>query len=171
MAGGIQPGQVAMDAAAKKLDTTCKEVKEEVYKQLKNEFPELTLQRKLLAEQIPGGVGACEPDGGAWFYKDKLIAVFEAKKQGDKGNAIERWFKNAFICIAINPDVTYVTFCTGDGAYIGGVMYKALAVAHPKGFNHLYPQKCSCFMNINGHDREFIVHIMKKALRESIMNA
>lgn len=171
MPGGIQKGQVAIDATAKKIDGDCKHLKDIVYNELKLEFPELTLQTKLLQSQIPGEVGACEPDGGAWFYKGKLIAVFEAKKQQDKGNAIERWFKNFFICTRINPKVSYVTFCIGEGAYEGGVIHKALAVAHPQGFNHLYPCNPSCFMSIKGHNLDFIVYIMKKTIRESIINA
>ena len=52
--------------------TSCKQCKNEVYEVLKQQYPKLTMQRKLLADQIPGGVGACEPDGGAWFYDNKI---------------------------------------------------------------------------------------------------
>ena len=95
--GGIQNGTVATDARARKLDEQCKHQKEDVYAELKKIYPELTLQKKLKKDQIPGGKGACEPDGGAWFYNNVLIAVFEGKKQQDRGNAIERWFKNNYI--------------------------------------------------------------------------
>ena len=56
----------------------------------------LTAQVKLRSEQIPNGKGACQPDGLAWFWDGELIAVFEAKKQQNRGNAIERWYKNNF---------------------------------------------------------------------------
>ena len=79
--GGIQNGTVATDARARKLDEQCKHQKEDVYAELKKIYPELTLQKKLRKDQIPGGKGACEPDGGAWFYNNVLIAVFEGKKQ------------------------------------------------------------------------------------------
>ena len=81
--GGIQKGTVATDARARKLDEQCKHQKEDVYSVLKLIHPELTLQKKLTKGQIPGLKGACEPDGGAWFYRGVLIAVFEGKKQQD----------------------------------------------------------------------------------------
>jgi hypothetical protein len=81
--GGIQKGTVATDARARKLDDQCKHLKEEVYSVLSKIYPELVLQKKLTKAQIPGGIGACEPDGGAWFYNGVLIAVFEGKKQQD----------------------------------------------------------------------------------------
>ena len=59
------------------------------------------------------------PDGGAWFKGDKLVAVFEAKKQGLGGNAYERWWDNACTAKHINPDVVYVTFCSGPGSAQG----------------------------------------------------
>ena len=89
--GGIQNGTVATDARARKLDEQCKHLKDDVFTELKGIYPELTLQRKLLQSQIPGGVGACEPDGGAWFFRGVLIAVFEGKKQQaeeEKGQSI-----------------------------------------------------------------------------------
>ena len=123
--GGIQKGTIATDARARKLDEQCKHQKDSVFVELKQQYPQLTLQKKLSKTQIPGDKGACEPDGGAWFYNGVLIAVFEG--QQDRGNAIERWFKNNFICRKIN-DISYVTFCTGEGAYNDGQIGKALNV-------------------------------------------
>lgn len=168
MAGGIQPGTVATDANARKLDEQCKNLKDEVFTILKTLYPELTLQRKLSKDQIPGGIGACEPDGGAWFYKGVLIAVFEGKKQQDAGNAIERWFKNNYICKMINPNVSYVTFCTGEGAYDTGVIGKALNIAHLNGFNHYYPGMNSAFMSIEPFTRQFINATMIEVIGERI---
>ena len=168
MAGGIQPGTVATDVNARKLDEQCKNLKDEVFIVLKTLYPELTLQRKLSKDQIPGGIGACEPDGGAWFYKGVLIAVFEGKKQQDAGNAIERWFKNNYICKMINPNVSYVTFCTGEGAYDTGVIGKALNIAHLNGFNEYYPGMNSAFMSIDPFTREFINATMIEVIGERI---
>ena len=168
MAGGIQPGTVATDANARKLDEQCKNLKDEVYLVLKTLYPELTLQRKLSKDQIPGGIGACEPDGGAWFYKGVLIAVFEGKKQQDAGNAIERWFKNNYICKMINPNVSYVTFCTGEGAYDTGVIGKALNIAHLNGFNEYFAGMNSAFMSIEPFTREFINATMIEVISERI---
>lgn len=170
MAGGIQPGTVATDARARKLDEQCKHLKNDLYTELKSVYPDLRLQKKLTKDQIPGGKGACEPDGGAWFYRDTLIAVFEGKKQQDLGNAIERWFKNNYICRKINPNVSYVTFCTGEGAYDDGQIGKALNVAHLEGFNQYNPGDNSAFLRIDGFTGEDIYAIMKEVITERIHN-
>lgn len=170
MAGGIQPGTVATDARARKLDEQCKHLKNDLYTELKSVYPDLRLQKKLTKDQIPGGKGACEPDGGAWFYRDTLIAVFEGKKQQDLGNAIERWFKNNYICRKINPNVSYVTFCTGEGAYDDGQIGKALNVAHLEGFDQYNPGDNSAFLRIDGFTGEDIYAIMKEVITERIHN-
>jgi len=168
--GGIQNGTVATDARARKLDEQCKNLKDDVFAVLKDIYPQLTLQKKLDQSQIPGGIGACEPDGGAWFYRGVLIAVFEGKKQQNRGNAIERWFKNNFICRAIRPDMSYVTFCTGEGAYPGGVIGKALNIAHLKGFNQYNPGANSTYLTTNdeGFTKEFINATMIEVVCERI---
>ena len=58
-------GTVATDARARKFDEQCRHQKESVFAELKQQYPKLTLQKKLTKVQIPGGKGACEPDGGA----------------------------------------------------------------------------------------------------------
>ena len=162
--GGIQKGTVATDARARKLDNYCKELRESVFANFKSE--DLTVQKKLNQDQIPGGIGACEPDGGAWFYKGILIAVFEGKKQQNRGNAIERWFKNNFICRSINPQVSYVTFATGEGAKANGTIGKALNIAHLNGFDKYVPGGNSCFMNTDTIDKEEMNGIMHEVILE-----
>ena len=162
--GGIQNGTVATDARARKLDNYCKELRESVFANFKSE--DLTVQKKLNQNQIPGGIGACEPDGGAWFYKGILIAVFEGKKQQNRGNAIERWFKNNFICRSINPQVSYVTFATGGGAKANGTIGKALNIAHLNGFNKYVPGGNSCFMNEDTIDKDEMNGIMHEVILE-----
>lgn len=166
--GGIQNGTVATDARARKLDEQCKHQKEDVYAELNKIYPELILQKKLRKDQIPGGKGACEPDGGAWFYNNVLIAVFEGKKQQDRGNAIERWFKNNYICRKINPDVSYVTFCTGEGAYDDGQIGKALSVAHLEGFNQYNAGDNSAYLNTDCFTKQQINTIMIETICERI---
>jgi hypothetical protein len=179
--GGIQNGMVATDARARKLDEQCKHLMQDVYTELKKIYPKLTLQKKLTKAQIPGGIGACAPDGGAWFYRGVLIAVFEGKKQQDRGNAIERWFKNNFICRKVNPEVSYVTFCTGEGAFMNwtekegsdelmtyGQIVKALNVAHLDGFNQYNPGDNSAFLSTDCFTKEFINAIMIEVICERI---
>jgi hypothetical protein len=167
--GGIQTGTVATDARARKLDEQCKHLKKDVYSVLKKKYPKLKIQNKLTQDQIPGGKGGCAPDGGAWFYDGVLIAAFEGKKQQDKGNAIERWFKNNFIARKINPVVSYITFCTGEGAYEDGQIGKALNVAHLFGFNQYNPGENSAFLTTEyGFTKEFITDTMMKVIEERI---
>jgi hypothetical protein len=158
--GGIQKGMCATDAAARKLDEQCKTLKDK----LAEEFPALQLQRKLTKDQIPGNKGACEPDGGVWLRDGKVVAVFEAKKQGTGGNAIERWFKNNYICRLINPDVCYVTFCSGEGARPDHVLEKTLNVAHLDGFNKFVENKNSCYLSEDGYNNEEVEKIMREVL-------
>ena len=176
--GGIQNGTIATDARARKLDDQCKHLKDEVYTELKKIYPKLILQKKLTQEQIPGEIGACEPDGGAWFYDNVLIVVVEGKKQQDRGNAIERWFKNNYICRLISPQVSYVTFCTGEGAYrfwdklLGRLTYgqivKALNVSHLLGFNQYNPGNNSAFLSTDCFTKQFINDIMVEVISERI---
>ena len=162
--GGIQNGTVATDARARKMDNYCKELRESVFANFKSK--DLTVQKKLNQTQIHGGIGACEPDGGAWFYKGILIAVFEGKKQQNRGNAIERWFKNQYICRSINPQVSYVTFATGGGAKANGTIGKALNIAHLNGFNKYVPGGNSCFMNEDTIDKDEMNGIMHEVILE-----
>lgn len=167
MAGGIQPGQVAMDEQARTLDKDCKILSEDIERDLRFTYPGLVRKKKLSQKDI-GCAGACAPDGGAWFYKGLLIAVVEGKKQQNAGNAIERWFKNNHICRKINPNVSYVTFCVGPGAVENGVIPKTLAVAHPNGFNKYVPGGDSCYLNPEGFTKEEINSIMRDVIVERI---
>lgn len=169
MPPGIQLGQVATDAKAEKLDTQCKVATTKVLDVLKSKYGyDITMQKKLRQDQIPGGIGACAPDGNLWFYKGKLIAAFEAKKQQNLGNAIERWYKNNFICRAINPEMSYVTFTCGEGAVIGGVIHKALAVAHLDGFDKHVPKKNTCFMKTDGFTDEEVAAVMLETITSQL---
>jgi hypothetical protein len=162
--GGIKKNTVATDTVAKKLDTQCKTLKESI------SVEGLTMQKKIRQDQIPGEIGACEPDGGAWFEGGKLVAVFEGKKQGERGNAIDRWFKNNFVCRDINPDVCYVTFCVGEGAGDGKVMQKTLNIAHLSGVNQFNPNGNSVYYSVDGFTNEFIENVMKEVLEYCAKN-
>jgi hypothetical protein len=166
---GIQLGQVATDKDAAKLDNQCKTSITKVYEALKEKYKgDIQFQKKLAKDQIPGGVGACAPDGSLWFWKGTLIAAFEAKKQQNRGNAIERWHKNHALCRMINPKVSYVTFACGEGAVVGGVIHKAIAFQHLDGFDKYVPGKNSCWMKPDGFKDEEIENIMVQVIEERI---
>jgi hypothetical protein len=168
---GIPKGVCATDEFARELDDGCKSCAQEVFAVLTVKYGnELTFKKKLDKNEIPGNVGACQPDGGLWYFKGKLIAAFEAKKQGNGGNAIERWFKNNFICRMVAPKVSYVTFGIGPGACENGVIPKCLAVAHLNGFNELHPEANSLFLSENGFTRNQIKAIMIQTIVAAVEN-
>jgi hypothetical protein len=144
MAGGIQKGTEAGSIESKELDGNVKIVSLAIEQAQSNYYYEaghrnLTSTRvreskrdnASLPELVKKGITlGCIPDGGMWFDGNRdaeqrtLKVVFEAKHQGDHGNAIERWSTNHDICRFINPDVLYVTFATGEGAVEGGVLHR-----------------------------------------------
>ena len=128
--GGIQAGSTAFDVDSRKLDEQVKGTKESIG----SKFPGLTVERKLTNEmKIKYFKSDClgfEPDGGLYFKGGELRLVIEAKKQNALGNAQERWWDNATTARHINPNVKYVTFCTGAGAASGGPLDRLSKKAH-----------------------------------------
>lgn len=166
MARGIQLGQRAADAEAIAMDAGLKAAARQAYIELA--IPGLTIQHKLKQDQIPGNIGSCAPDGLLWLYKGKLIAAFEAKKQGTIGNALERWFCNNYICRLIAPNISYITFCCGEGALPGGTMERILNIAHLQGFNKLIINSNSCFMQRHTFAKQTMIKLIKEAIILSI---
>lgn len=166
--GGIQKGTMAWDAVSLALDKQIDKIAKELSKDPNVVANGYTFQKKLKKEQIPGRIGSCQPDGGVWFKDGKLIAAFEAKKQGKSGNAIERWYKNAFILRTLNPLVNYVTFSCGAGASINTPIGKTLAIAVFENGQHYFNEfregKNSVYMNVDGYTDNEVRIIMRKAL-------
>ena len=165
--GGIQEGTTAIDEQSRQMDNNVKNAAEVAYTLLSAKYPELTFQKKLDQSQIPGGIGSCAPDGGIWFYKDTIIAVFEGKKQGAKGNAIERWYKNHFIIRALSPNATYVTFASGDGVVAGNPIHRILHIAHQGMFGVINQVKAQC-NNLHCKVDGFSVNEMIEIIEETI---
>jgi flavodoxin len=114
--GGIQKGTTAYDEESRRLDQLIKDTAKKLKLELKS-FQVITRMTKQMKIDLVGDdCFGFAPDGGAWFITGKLVAVFEGKKQGENGNAYERWWDNAVTAKHINPDVKYITFCTGGGA-------------------------------------------------------
>ena len=158
--GGIQNGQIAGDELAINQDGQCKKLRD----RLTNIYRNLEMKKKLHKKDIPFGEGACSPDGGLWFKDGTLSVVFEVKKQGESGNAIERWFKNFYICQKINSDVTYITFAIGSGA--PSIIKKTLYIAHEGIFNQYRKGKACCFISEKRFMEEEMFDIMSKALKD-----
>jgi len=64
--------------------------------------------------------------------------------------------------------VSYVTFCTGEGAYPDGTIGRAMNVAHLEGFDKYHPGDNSAFFNVDCFTAEFISDIMLQVLSERI---
>lgn len=168
--GGIKKGMVVTDAMASNIDHQVRTQCKIAYARLRDKYPDLEYCKKLPKGMIPGGIGSCAPDGGIWKYRGKLIAAFEAKKQNNKGNAIERWFKNQDLCRTISSDVSYVTFCVGEGAKNKGVMQYTLHYKHLHGYNKYRPGECSTWMSELGFSNEDILDTVLNVLEERCMS-
>ena len=159
--GGIQAGTTAFDSASKQLDELLKESRTD------GSLPGFTFIKQFTPEMKVDLLGddcfGFAPDGGAWFYKGKLVAVFEGKKQNKAGNAHERWYDNATTAKYINPDVKYVTFCSGEGAHEGECLDKMRRKAQiVLGDNYTF------HMSANGFTREEATRIISDTLRSCI---
>jgi hypothetical protein len=150
MSRGIQQGTTAQSDKSSKLDTVIKTAAIRAFAQCNTVYPELTYQAKFTRDQIPGNIGSCAPDGGIWFYKGIPILASEAKYQAERGNAIERWYKNQYILRAVNPNISYVTFGSGLGVLPNNPIWSALHIAHLGGYNVIHPFKNSAFFCVGG---------------------
>jgi len=169
--GGIQPGTTALDEESKAMDDNAKKAAEVAFMLLQVKYPGLSFQKKLDQSQIPGGIGSCAPDGGIWFYNGRVIATFESKKQGDKGNAIERWYKNHFIIRSISATATYVTFASGGGVVAGNPIHRILHIAHQGAFgviNEVKAQTNNLHCKIDGFSVEEMVAIIEETIDAAI---
>ena len=82
-------------------------------------------------EESESSLAGAYPDGGIFWHAGhpgKVLCVAEAKKQGENGNAIERWFKNYSIMRRLGCEI-YLTVCTGDGFFNGKSAQKTLETA------------------------------------------
>jgi hypothetical protein len=168
--GGIKIGTTAYDKHSKKLNNILKNIKNK----LKSEYQNLecisqfdhNLKVKLLGKDCFGFA----PDGGAWFKNGILRLVIEGKKQNKRGNAYERWFKNADIARYININVIYLTFCVGEGAAKGECLYKLGELAmRVYGIGTRKNENFKFHYSVNGFTKEEIEKVIRREI-ESISN-
>lgn len=130
--GGIQAGTTAFDEKSRKLDEVLKQARNEL---IEEGVPGFCCIKRMSPKQKVEYTGVdtfgFEPDGGLWIRErdNQPVAAFEGKKQGRRGNACERWYKNAALARQMNPDVSYHTFLAGDGANPGEVLDKMATTA------------------------------------------
>jgi hypothetical protein len=182
MAGGIQLGTEAGSEESKKLDGDVKNVAEAIvrvqgkyfYERGHRVYDQSISSKQVINENaIPeftkrGILVGCVPDGGMWFDGPRsqprtLKYVFEAKFQDVRGNAIERWNKNHFLCSNLFPDVKYITFMTGPGAATNEVLWR-----HGETMTSLSPN-CIFYYSPQGFTQEGIFNIMISNLGLNLM--
>jgi hypothetical protein len=169
---GIQQGQVATDEAARINDSLVNACARKLMSELQIEG--LTFQSKLTQAQIISGVGSCQPDGGIFLLNGVPVAFFESKKQGSKGNAIERWYKNERILRRINPEVLSGTFCVGEGVLENGPIWKVMHEACDGDFNAVRSKTApimtrnSVFLSQEGFDEQFVIDRMRAIVMAAI---
>lgn len=163
--GGIQKGTMSLDESSRTLDSHLKDLREEVYEELKSKgysYKKNIGRSELIKEGIEIGF---YPDGGIWFKDNKPVAIFEAKKQGTQGNAIERWCKNNSIAKFLFGDIRYVTFGIREGfdgtSYASRFAKSFLQMENKnKTVNVLYESGQSWLINKKGFSKEEIKKTM-----------
>lgn len=161
--GGIQKGQTATTPESAKIDKDLREIRDELCIELSDLG--VTMKKKIVT---PNTSTPCQPDGGAWYLDGVLIAAFEAKKQQDHGNAIERWYKNNYVCRTLNENMSYGTWARGEGAYPQGTIGKVLDISHDGEWNVYRAGKNSCWLSKSGFSKSEIKDQMRAILLERI---
>jgi hypothetical protein len=130
----------------------------------KSRNPELVASRALPELSSKGVSLGCIPDGGMWFsgprtHKHRrLLAIFEAKHQGVRGNAHERWSENYLFSQAVTPGARYHTFMTGAGANKGEILDRHSSSMRGIGLN------ADFYLKPEGFTQRELFDIMIKAL-------
>ena len=168
MKGGIQPGTTASSPASDKIDKQVRRISKSVFEKLKSRHPRLERHFKLPKKYLYEGIGACAPDGGVWIYNGKVISAFEAKHQGPRGNAIERWFKNYNHIAETNPRCPLVTFATGLGTLQGKPIFNTLYRPVRGQYGKLRQEGPSVFLSETGFTDQFIEETMTRFIEDEI---
>lgn len=131
--GGVQPGTTASGAESVSTEATVRAAA----RQEGAAAPGGAVWRSGLSGRALGarlgvdgaGLQGCYPDGGLWLAGDgTVLCAVEAKKQGEAGNAIERWYKNRAVLERLGCRV-YLTVCVGDGFFDGRSAQRCLETA------------------------------------------
>lgn len=168
MRGGIQPGTTASSPASEKIDKQVRRISKEVFAKLKPKYPLLEKHYKLPKKYLFEGIGACQPDGGVWIYGGKILSAFEAKYQGARGNAIERWFKNYHHIMENNPRCPLVTFAAGPGTLPGNPIFKALYRPVRGQYDKIRNDGPSVFLGEIGFTDQFVEGIITRFVEDEI---
>ncbi len=160
-------GKVATSASSKALDRMVRDISIE----LKHDFNGISYQRKLTKNDFANHFGyvpstkGCEPDGGIWFRDGLPVLVVEAKYQGERGNAEERWYKNAQWISHINSKCIYYTLASGTGCRKTFVDVEMMSYIT---YNKRNLLDCRWSLQENGFTYEEVKEIFMSSLNEII---
>jgi hypothetical protein len=131
--GGIQKGTSATSSAS----TSTEKVLKSSVQKVKNSLPGVIWKPEIKGPQLEkffgiegANLSGIRPDGGVWVNQPdgQILCAAEAKKQGVKGNAIERWYKNFTVLNSLGAYV-YLTICIGDGFFDNNSAQKIMEMA------------------------------------------
>ena len=159
--------QVCSTRESLQLDGSLKKTAKQVAEYIKQKYPEVTHSKKFNSTEHNAG---CEPDGGIFWYKGDPIVACEAKHQGARGNAIERWYKNNYVMRSLNHSITYITFATGEGAYPDRVIGKTLSPAHHLGYNYHSVGENVCYLRPEGISNQEMFTLIVEAIESQVRN-
>lgn len=130
--GGIQPGTIAGNLSSRQLDVLTRDYIQTLpssarwVKGLSASELRTALSTRL---DDTSRIAGFRPDGGLFTdTRRKPVVAIECKFQGERGNAIERWYKNFAISQRLGVR-RYVTFCLGDGFFDGNSAERSLGTA------------------------------------------
>jgi len=162
--GGIQLGATAYDDLSREMNIRLTRIK----KSLATELSQSGYSMKVKINENDHAVlhRGCSPDGGIWFdATGKAIVAFESKKQGVRGNAHERWFKNFMFISHIYNGIRYVTFVSGKGCDSNmGDDFRSFLEMQGRKTDILYPDGASFFLSQSGFTDDEVREIMRKAV-------
>jgi hypothetical protein len=164
----IKNGTTAWDLMSRQNEKTLRSV----VRKIRKDFPDLSWKHKLSPDEIYGGKGACSPDGGIFYLKGRAFLALEAKKQGDTGNAVERWCKNADHIRRLSG-CSLLSFFTGEGAPSGCTMSEILNSWHYGvlgRWDHYFPGGNSTFRSKDLFDFNTMYAIVRDAIQLELDN-
>lgn len=117
------------------------------------------------------GVRTMRPDGGIWYLGNTPVLAVEAKYQGPRGNAIERWAMNYLDFKTANPKASYLTFASGEGAAKKtGPIWRTLYAVHNGEYNKLRPARATGYLRSEGFSLEEVIEIVIALYEQTVKN-
>lgn len=162
-------GAFATTKKSKQLDQAVKKAAHKLAREFASQG--VICRQKIDNVETPGGGASCAPDGGLWYINGKILASFEAKYQGKRGNADERWHKNWNILRILNENIIYVTFAAGESVHnqfrknINIALYE---YGNDNKFNQTHLRGPSLYLDEAGFTDKQVEDIMRSVIKYTL---